>query len=832
MSGLVKKCCLLLTIVLISGILGVSAAEGVVVTYPSFYYTTKSPVFQVEANGQPIEASYFVNYHYAHFSFDGSVTIKITATEVIDTFNISPHSLNIAGRKDGNTLSFDIKNEILTQNYLLIQINELERLFVLADPLEKDVPPSRGEGIYNIAEAPYNADPTDKSDTSEIIQKAINDAGNAGGGIVYVPAGVYKISNNLMVDKDNVIIYLEGGAAIRSSGDRADYTDNNHLYHPLKFSKASNSGIRGRGVLDANGYVLFDKFIDPVSGNYENRRRLIEVRDCNNFIMEGIIAKDSTCWSITMYTTEQAVIENLKLLNYVLEPETSEGYKVQSDGIDITSSRHVRINKCFVLTIDDATCTKSTNWDYPMYDVIFSNNVLYTSCAGHKAGMQSRSEMYDIWFVNNDILKSRRGIVAEATDGTTIYNNIHYVDTRVEHQVNIGRGLAYNIDIIARINSHFDIEITRATFEELHDSQIEARRPNVIRGLTINDTYAAGKKIGDISQFVNLRNDDLSGISFGSGGTEPVMHFSDIDEHWAKTEIEKMAIKGVVKGVGSDKFLPDKNIKRADFLLLLMRTLGIKVDGNSVSGDYFTNEVNKAKALGIIDNSGADFSPNELITREDMAKFTENAAKAVGLAIAEKLWDGKNPSETATRAEAVTIISRIYSEYMKHKMLLAVEMAKELTEIKIPVVELEANPAEPGFSTTAASFVKSGLASATGGQSYICRVEGETIWNPDIKEACEVEIFVWKLRHSNSEKQSYEVFFDGKMATVPVDFTLGTAEWVSLGSYEFSGNGREYVKFEMSNELEQRIGEVRFDIKSGPNAGKEILVEQSDPNEE
>lgn len=45
------------------------------------------------------------------------------------------------------------------------------------------------------------------------IQNAINAANAAGGGIVYVPAGVYKCGN--LVLKSNVSVYLEGGSVIR-----------------------------------------------------------------------------------------------------------------------------------------------------------------------------------------------------------------------------------------------------------------------------------------------------------------------------------------------------------------------------------------------------------------------------------------------------------------------------------------------------------------------------------------------------------------------------------------------------------------------------------------
>jgi hypothetical protein len=41
-----------------------------------------------------------------------------------------------------------------------------------------------------------------------------------------------------------------------------------------------------------------------------------------------------------------------------------------------------------------------------------------------KAGMQSHSAMYDVWFENNDVVQARRGIVAEATTGNELMSDI------------------------------------------------------------------------------------------------------------------------------------------------------------------------------------------------------------------------------------------------------------------------------------------------------------------------------------------------------------------------------------------------------------------------
>jgi len=49
------------------------------------------------------------------------------------------------------------------------------------------------ENVLNITEAPYSADNTGTKDVTSIIQQALNDAGSSGGGVVYLPAGTYRI---------------------------------------------------------------------------------------------------------------------------------------------------------------------------------------------------------------------------------------------------------------------------------------------------------------------------------------------------------------------------------------------------------------------------------------------------------------------------------------------------------------------------------------------------------------------------------------------------------------------------------------------------------------
>lgn len=49
--------------------------------------------------------------------------------------------------------------------------------------------------VVDVTQAPYNADNTGTNDVTAIIQQAINEVGNSGGGVVYLPAGTYRVSS-------------------------------------------------------------------------------------------------------------------------------------------------------------------------------------------------------------------------------------------------------------------------------------------------------------------------------------------------------------------------------------------------------------------------------------------------------------------------------------------------------------------------------------------------------------------------------------------------------------------------------------------------------------
>lgn len=72
----------------------------------------------------------------------------------------------------------------------------------------------------DVTDAPYNAIPNDTLNDQPAIQAAIDDAGDAGGGIVYLPSGKYCLYKPLYIKYNNVIVRGQG-----SSGSTATILD-------------------------------------------------------------------------------------------------------------------------------------------------------------------------------------------------------------------------------------------------------------------------------------------------------------------------------------------------------------------------------------------------------------------------------------------------------------------------------------------------------------------------------------------------------------------------------------------------------------------------------
>ncbi|RJX39284.1 hypothetical protein D3P09_07485 [Paenibacillus pinisoli] len=174
--------------------------------------------------------------------------------------------------------------------------------------------------------------------------------------------------------------------------------------------------------------------------------------------------------------------------------------------------------------------------------------------------------------------------------------------------------------------------------------------------------------------------------------------FSDMQDHWAKHEAEKLASMLIFEGKETGVFDPGTALTRAETAALLVRALGIgeadqSADLSDIGGQWYEAAVASAASAGLVTGyEDGSFRPNDAVTREQLAVIIARAiaysgrsdstiqegfvlpndwndvsgwaAEAVNQMLALGIVKGDhacnfNPQHTATRAEAAAMLSRL-----------------------------------------------------------------------------------------------------------------------------------------------------------------------------
>ncbi|MBO9608213.1 MAG: S-layer homology domain-containing protein [Paenibacillaceae bacterium] len=115
--------------------------------------------------------------------------------------------------------------------------------------------------------------------------------------------------------------------------------------------------------------------------------------------------------------------------------------------------------------------------------------------------------------------------------------------------------------------------------------------------------------------------------------------FPDLNGHWAKSDVELLASKLIINGKSETEFAPDDSITRAEFTALMVRALGLKLDGKSentkfqdVTADsWYASAIDAGVKAGLIDGISENrFAPASMITREQMVVIIANALSIAG----------------------------------------------------------------------------------------------------------------------------------------------------------------------------------------------------------
>jgi hypothetical protein len=93
---------------------------------------------------------------------------------------------------------------------------------------------------------PYNADPHGQKDSTRAFKKAIAAVSKMGGGLIYVPAGLYKVQGTIQLNRDKIVIQGEApqDAAARSTMLLAYHGEGDETAHSFITIGRSSCGLK------------------------------------------------------------------------------------------------------------------------------------------------------------------------------------------------------------------------------------------------------------------------------------------------------------------------------------------------------------------------------------------------------------------------------------------------------------------------------------------------------------------------------------------------------------------------------------------------------------
>lgn len=115
--------------------------------------------------------------------------------------------------------------------------------------------------------------------------------------------------------------------------------------------------------------------------------------------------------------------------------------------------------------------------------------------------------------------------------------------------------------------------------------------------------------------------------------------FEDISSvPWAEESIKELAARGIINGTGKNRFEPDGNVLREQFVKMAVLSFGISTDGaentftDVEDGQWYSSYIPAAVKAGIINGVGdGRFGTGQNVTRQDAAVILYRAARLSGM---------------------------------------------------------------------------------------------------------------------------------------------------------------------------------------------------------
>ncbi|WHH58662.1 S-layer homology domain-containing protein [Petroclostridium sp. X23] len=150
---------------------------------------------------------------------------------------------------------------------------------------------------------------------------------------------------------------------------------------------------------------------------------------------------------------------------------------------------------------------------------------------------------------------------------------------------------------------------------------------------------------------VSFKTDHFSQYAVGYNNVS----FRDVDINaWYHDAVSFVSARGIAAGTGDGNYGPDDKLTRGQFIVMMMKAYGVKLDENpqdnfsDAGSTYYTNYLAAAKRLGLSKGTGNNlYAPDKEITRQEMFTLLYNALKLMG-----KLPEGTSTKTLSSFSDA------------------------------------------------------------------------------------------------------------------------------------------------------------------------------------
>ncbi|OPH47417.1 hypothetical protein BC351_39890, partial [Paenibacillus ferrarius] len=144
------------------------------------------------------------------------------------------------------------------------------------------------------------------------------------------------------------------------------------------------------------------------------------------------------------------------------------------------------------------------------------------------------------------------------------------------------------------------------------------------------------------TQLITVDGKSVARVSSLTNSTYSIVRhqeeYKDMGQHWAKNAVNEMGLRMVVNGIDDHLFQPDQAITWAELAAILVRGLGLKMEGGSTAfadvktTDWYSSLIQTAYAYKLISGyEDGSFRPNDIVTREQAMVMIAKAMKITNL---------------------------------------------------------------------------------------------------------------------------------------------------------------------------------------------------------